>query len=80
MRFKRSPCCPRARTGHAAALPSAADELAPFHSMTSSWRASSVGCKLNPSVLAVFRLSTTRSRLPALLVTPLAGRPENLPT
>src|SRR5262245_18348474 len=35
------------------------DELAPFHSMTSSARASSVGDTVRPSALAVLRLITS---------------------
>src|SRR6516162_7883481 len=35
------------------------DERAPFHSITSSARASSVGGKSRPSALAVFKLTTS---------------------
>ena len=57
MRRIRSGCCARATSGHAAVLPRRRDELAPFHSITSSARASSVGGISRPSALAVLRLN-----------------------
>src|SRR5262245_4963993 len=40
------------------------DELSPFHSITSSARASSVGGTSKPKVLAVFRLTTNSNLVP----------------
>ena len=48
---------------HGERTPKSRDELAPFHSITSSARASSVGGTSRPSALAVFRLTTRSKRV-----------------
>ena len=49
-------CCARAAIGHAGATAEQRDELTPFHSITSSVRASSDTGISRPSAAAVFRL------------------------
>jgi hypothetical protein len=51
-------CCARAENGHAATPPSSVDELAPFHSITSSASASSVGGMSSLRARAALRLMT----------------------
>src|SRR5262249_40136536 len=58
-------CCARAASGHAAtAPPSRVRELAPLHhSITQSARASSIGGRSRPTILAVWALMTSSNLL-----------------